>query len=155
MAKLDEIMEVLTQEISGFNNSIGKLEELSKKYDDTEIKMDTSHLEFQIKEFLRLQNRTKDSYQERMEEVLEKIEKSRWTPKWEVALFYIYLIINTSAFGYFGYYFINYDLKMKDTVSRAKQEGLGRARGYFEDHEIIYRDFERWSKKKDSVPNRE
>ncbi|WP_273567492.1 DUF6730 family protein [Maribacter halichondriae] len=155
MAKLDEIMEVLTQEISGFNNSIGKLEELSKKYDDTEIKMDTSHLEFQIKEFLRLQNRTKDSYEERMEEVLEKIEKSRWTPKWELALFYIYVIINTIAFSYFGYYYINYELKMQDAVSTARQEGLGRARGYFEDHEVIYRDFQRWAKKQDSVPNRE
>ena len=39
MVKLDEIMEVLTQEISGFNTSIDKLEELSKKFDDTEIKM--------------------------------------------------------------------------------------------------------------------
>lgn len=146
-------MEVLTQEISGFNTSIDKLEELSKKFDDTEIKIDTSHVEFQIKEFLRLQNRTKDSYEERMEEVLEKIEKSRWTPKWEVALLCIYLIINTSAFGYFGYYFINYDLKMKDAVSTARQEGLGRARGYFEDHEIIYKDFERWAKKQDSVSN--
>jgi len=155
MAKMDEIMEVLTQEIAGFNNSIGKLEELSEKFDAIEIKMDTSHLEFQIKEFLRLQSQTKDNYEKRMEEVLKKIDKSRWTPKWEVALLYIVISVNTIAFGYFGYYFINYELKMKDAISQAKQEGLGRARGYFEDHEVIYKDFQRWSKKQDSVPNRE
>ncbi len=88
-----------------------------------------------------------------MEEVLKKIEKSRWTPKWEGALLYIFISINTLAFGYFGYYFINYDLKMKDAISQARHEGLGRVRGYFEDHEVIYRDFKRWSKKQDSNSN--
>lgn len=155
MAKLDEIMEVLTQEIAGFNKSIETLKVLSKKFDDVEIKIDTSHLEYQIKEFLRLQSQTKDKYEKRIEEVLKKIEKSRWTPKWEVALLYIVISVNTIAFGYFGYYFINYELKMKDAISQAKQEGLGRARDYFEDHEVIYKDFKRWSKKRDSVPNQE
>ncbi len=151
---MDEIMEVLTQEISGFNKSIGKLEELSEKFDNLKIQTDTSSLEFLLKGFLRTQNESIDSYEKRMEEVLKKIERSRWTPKWEVALLYIFISINTIAFGYFGYYFINYDLKMQDAVSQARQEGLGRARTYFEDHEVIYRDFKRWAKKQDSVPNR-
>ena len=153
MAKMDEIMEVLTQEISGFNNSISKLEELSEKFDNLKIQTDTSSLEFQLKEFLGTQRVVVHSYENRMEEVLKKIEKSRWTPKWEVALLYIYLSINTMAFGYFGYYFINYDLKMQDAVSQAKHEGLGRARTYFKDHEVIYRDFKRWAKKQDSISN--
>ncbi len=155
MARLDEIMEVFTQEISGFNNSIGKLEELSEKFNNLKIETDTSKLESRINDLLRSQLSSVGSYENRMEEVLKKIEKSRWAPKWELALLYIYLIINTSAFGYFGYYFINYDLKMQDAVRAARQEGLGRARGYFEDHEVIYKDFERWAKKQDSVPNRE
>ncbi|CAN0562152.1 unnamed protein product [Ectocarpus sp. 12 AP-2014] len=155
MAKIDEIMEVLTQEIAGFKNSIDKLEGLSEKFDDVEVKINTAHLEFQIKEFLRLQSRTKDSYEERIEDVLKKIEKSRWTPKWEVALLYVFISINTIAFGYFGYYFINYDLKMQDAVREARQEGLGRARNYFDDHEVIYKDFKRWAKKQDSVPIQE
>ncbi len=153
MAKMDEIMEVLTQEIAGFNKSIGKLEELSKKFNNIKVQTDTSSLEFLLKGYLRTQKESIATYEKRMEEVLKKIEKSRWTPKWEVALLYIFLSINTIAFGYFGYYFINYDLKMQDAVSQAKQEGFGRARGYFEDHEVIYKDFKRWAKKKDSVSN--
>lgn len=31
MKKMDEIMELLTEEIEGFNRTIGKLEELSEK----------------------------------------------------------------------------------------------------------------------------
>ncbi len=153
MAKMDEIMEVLTSEIAGFNKSISKLEQLSEKFNNQKIKTDTSSLEFLIKNFLRSQNDTADSYENRMEEVLKKIEKSRWTPKWEVALLYIFISINTIAFGYFGYYFINYDLKMQDAISQARQDGLGRARTYFNDHEVIYKDFKRWDKKQDSISN--
>ena len=155
MAKLDEIMEVLTQEISGFNKSIGKLEELSEKFDDVEIKIDTSHLEFRIEEFLRLQEQKKDSYEKRIEEVLKNIEKSRWTPKWEVTMIYVVMCLNTIAFGYLGYYYIKYEQKMDAAILKVKQESLGRARGYFDDHPIIYKDFKRWAKKQDSVPNRE
>ena len=140
MAKMDEIMEVLTQEITGFNKSIGKLEELSEKFNNLKIKTDTSSLEFLLKGFLRTQKESIESYENRMEEVLKKIEKSRWTPTWEVALLYIYLSINTTAFGYLGYYFINYDLKIQDAVRQAGQEGFGSARGYFEDHEVISKD---------------
>ncbi len=153
MAKLDEIMEVLTQEISGFNNSIGKLEELSEKFNNLKIQADTSDLEFQINEFLRTQRGTVDSYEKRMEEVLKKIEKSRWAPKWEVVLLYMAISVNTLAFGYLGYYFINYELKMQAAVFKSKKEGLGKARGYFDDHPIIYKDFERWAKRQDSVLN--
>src|SRR6056297_892021 len=155
MAKMDEIMEVLTQEIAGFNNSIGKLEELSERFNKQKIQTDTTRLESLLKDFFNAQKVTVTSYEKRTEEVLKKIEKSRWTPKWEVALLYIYLSINTIAFGYLGYYFINYELKIQDAVKEARVEGFGRAREYFNEHPIIYKDFERWAKKKDSVPNRE
>ena len=110
-------------------------------------------MEFLLKGFLKTQKESIDSYEKRLDEVLKKIKKSRWTPKWEVALLYIVISINTIAFGYLGYYFINYDLKMKDAVRKARQEGFGKARGYFKDHKVIYKDFKRWEKKKDSVSN--
>jgi len=153
MAKIDEIMEVLTQEIAGFNNSIAKLEELSEKFNTLKMQTDTTILESRLDAFMISQKRTVESYENRMEKVLKNIEKSRWTPKWEVALLYIYLIVNTIAFGYLGYYFINYDLKMQDAVTQAKHDGLGSARSYFKDHEVIYKDFKRWAKKQDSVSN--
>lgn len=121
MAKLDEIMEVLTQEISGFNNSIGKLEELSFKFNNFKIQTDTVRFESLLEDFFNSPEGTVKSYENRMEEVLKKIEKSRWTPKWEVVLLYIALSINTLAFGYMGYYFIHYDLKMKAAVSECRQ----------------------------------
>ncbi|MEQ9583512.1 MAG: hypothetical protein RIM68_15365, partial [Arenibacter sp.] len=70
-------------------------------------------------------------------------------------ILYLFIIMNTSAFGYMGYYFINYERKKKAEVLKVKKESLGRARGYFEDHPIIYKDFEKWVQKQDSVLNPE
>lgn len=155
MAKLDEIMEVFTQEISGFNKSIDKLEELSEKFNHLKIQTDTARLESLLEDFFNSQKRTVKSYENRMEEVLKNIEKSRWTPKWEVTMIYVVMCLNTIAFSYLGYYYIKYEQKMEATVLKVKQESLGKARSYFEDHEIIYKDFKRWARKQDSVPNRE
>ncbi len=63
MAKMDEIMEVLTQEIAGFNNSIGKLEELSEKFDTLKIETDTTILESRLDDFIISQKRTVTSYE--------------------------------------------------------------------------------------------
>lgn len=152
---MDEIMEVLTQEIAGFNSSIGKLEELSERFNKQKIQTDTTKLEGLLEDFFNSQKGTVTSYENRLGDVLEQIEKSRWAPKWELVLLYLVLSINMLAFSYLGYYFINYELKMKDAVTEARVEGFGRARGYFNDHPIIYKDFERWAERQDSVPNRE
>lgn len=153
MAKLDEIMEVLTQEIAGFNKSLVKLEELSKKFNELKIQTDTSNLEFIIKDFLRTQKESIESYEKRMEKVLKKIERSRWTPKWEVAMIYVVMCLNTIAFSYLGYYYFNYEQKKEAAFLKGKEKGLGSARGYFNDHPVIYKDFKKWAKKEDSVPN--
>ena len=39
--KLDEIMELLTEELDGFNRSLDKLEKLTKNVDGIKIRPDT------------------------------------------------------------------------------------------------------------------
>lgn len=53
MKKMDDIMELLTDEINGFQKSIEKLENLSKNLDEVKVKADTSNVEYHLKEHLR------------------------------------------------------------------------------------------------------
>ena len=62
---MDEIMELLSDEIDGFNKSIKKLEVLSKKWNELNIKADSSSIEFYIKEHLRKSEEIIDRYNER------------------------------------------------------------------------------------------
>lgn len=106
MAKIDEIMEVLTQEIAGFNASINKLEELSKKMNNLKVQADILNIEYYINDFLRAQNRTMESVAKQTDEVVVNLKTARLTPKWEGTVLLIFMCINTIAFSYLGYYFI-------------------------------------------------
>ena len=79
MKKIDEIMELLTEEIEGFNRSIGKLEELSKKWDNLKIKADSSNIDYYVKDFLRKQERVVEAYRSEERRVGKEC-RSRWSP---------------------------------------------------------------------------
>ncbi|SDM72091.1 DUF6730 family protein [Kriegella aquimaris] len=153
MAKLDEIMEVLTQEISGFNASMDKLTELSKKLNNVKVQADSSMIEAYLKDFLRLQQRKEDSSEKRTQEILTTVKKARLMPKLEGIVLYIFLCMNTIAFSYLGYYFIQFEDKKEAAFIMGKEAGMDTLRSYFNDHPIVYKDFVRWARKKDSVSN--
>ncbi|MEM8937721.1 MAG: DUF6730 family protein [Bacteroidota bacterium] len=153
MKKMDEIMELLTEEIEGFNRSIGKLQELSKKWDNLKIKADSSIIEFYIKDFLRQQERAVETYKKGAEETHRTIKSATLIPKWMTTLFLIISALTVFTLTYFGYHFIRFEENRKAAFERGRKEVIYELRDYFDNHPIIYRDFQRWSEKKDSVSN--
>lgn len=153
MKKIDEIMELLTEEIEGFNRSIGKLEELSKKWDNLNVKADSSHIEFYIKEFLRQQERTMETYRKNVRETHRTIKSATLVPKWVTALFLIAIALTVFTPAYFGYHFIRFEENRKAAFEKGREEIIFELRDYFDNHPLIYRDFQKWVKKKDSVTN--
>ena len=153
MKKMDEIMELLTEEIEGFNRSIGKLEELSKKWDNLKIKADTSNIEFYIKDFLRQQGRAVETYRKGVKETHQTIQSAVLIPKWVMALFLITITLTMITLAYFGYHFVRFEENRKAAFEKGREEVIFELRGYFDNHPIIYRDFQKWAEKKDSVSN--
>lgn len=153
MKKIDEIMEVLTEEITGFNASITKLEDLSKNLNNLKIQADASNIEFYINDFLKSQKRTLDFYAKQLDEIHRKIKKGSVRPKWEAKVIYLLIGISTIAFSYLGYHFIKFEDEKEAAFLNGKKEAVFEIRGYFNDHPIIYENFQEWVKKKDSVPN--
>lgn len=154
MKKMDEIMELLTEEIDGFNRSIDKLEELSKKIGDISVKVDSTNIEYHIKDFLRQQERAMATYKERTEETERVIKLATLTPKWIIAMYWVALSIITLTLGYFGYHFIEVEKNKKEAFMQGREEAISELRGYFDNHPIIYKDFKMWAKKKDSVADK-
>lgn len=152
MKKIDEIMELLTEEISGFNASISKLEELSKNLNNLKIQADASNIEFYIDDFMKSQTRTLDFYAKQLDEIHEKIKKASIRPKWEAKIVYLLIGILTIAFSYLSYHFIKFENRKEASFLNGKKEAVYEIRGHFNDHPIIYENFEKWVKKQDSVP---
>ena len=103
MKRMDEIMELLTEEISDFHKSIEKLEGLSKNLNEIKVKADTSNMEYHLKEHLRKQERIQSQNQRTLKELNQKLKRSKLVPKWLLVLFLSVLMMLTIVIGYLSF----------------------------------------------------
>ena len=149
MKKIDEIMELLTEEIHGFNQSILKLEELSRKLQDVKIKADTSVIEQRLKDQIQLQEKNLYKYQAHVREIKESIRRRQLFPKWLIILVLAVFGVSTITLGYFAFTFGEFQKNKQEAYMAGRREAISELQEYFEDHPIIFKDFERWTKKRE------
>ena len=103
MKKLDEIMELMTDEMADFKVAILKLELLSKQISTLSIPISTEALDNNLNTFLGKQedeNRLKDNV---LKEIERKLERARIIPNYLLILFGALGIMALSLLVYFGY----------------------------------------------------
>ena len=120
MKKLDEIMELLTDEMNGIQNSIKKLEGLSKGLN--EVKVDTSKLEYHLKEHLRQQERIRSQNMITLNDIDKKLKRAKLIPKWLLVLFLSVLIILCMTIGYLSFQVVQSNKKEKALAMKEKVE---------------------------------
>ena len=120
MKKMDDIMELLTDEIHGFQNSIKKLESLSKGLN--EVNMDTSKLEYHLKEHLRHQERGQLNNKRTLNDIDKKLKRAKLIPKWLLVLFLSALIIMSMVIGYLSFQVVQLNKKEKALAIKEKVE---------------------------------
>ncbi|PRX55375.1 DUF6730 family protein [Flagellimonas meridianipacifica] len=122
MKKLDDIMELLTDEINGFQNSIKKLEALSKGFN--QIKVDTSKFEYHLKEHLRHQERIQSQNKRTLNDIDKKLKRAKLIPKWLLVLFLSVSIILSMTIGYLSFQVVQLNKKEKAVSMKEKVELL-------------------------------
>ena len=93
MAKLEEIAELLTEEIEGFNDSIKKLEELTSKINNVKFESDISDIKYILEEQKREFKYHSNYQNQKIEEISKKMSKARIFPNWLVVMFFVLMII--------------------------------------------------------------
>ncbi|WP_394973997.1 DUF6730 family protein [uncultured Croceitalea sp.] len=106
MKRMDEIMELLTDEINGFQKSIEKLEGLSKNLNEVKVKADTSNMEYHLKEHLRDQERVRSQNQRTLNEIDQKLKLAKLIPKWLLVLVLSIILILSMLVAYLGFWVI-------------------------------------------------
>ena len=115
-------MELLTDEINGFQNSIKKLEGLSKGFN--EIKVDTSKFEYHLKEQLRHQKRIQSHNDNTLNDIHQKLKRAKLIPKWLLVLFLSVLVIQSMTIGYLSFHVVLLNKKEKAVAMKEKVELL-------------------------------
>lgn len=100
MAKLDEIAELLTEEINGFEKSIGRLEKAHENLKGLPLRPDTSELNTLLKEYGNNQKTNIEEQQRMMGKILHKVERSVLLPSWAIKLFWGLLICVVLVLGF-------------------------------------------------------
>ncbi|NDV42537.1 DUF6730 family protein [Flagellimonas sediminis] len=100
MAKLDEIAELLTEEINGFEKSIGRLERVHENLQNLPLRPDTTEIRALLKEYSNDQKKTIEEQQSLMQSILHKVEKSILLPSWAIKLSWGLLVCVLLVLGF-------------------------------------------------------
>lgn len=150
MKKMEEFMELLTDELAGFDGTVKKLEALCKKLDMINVKADSTNIEYHIKEFLREQKQRIAHLEKRIDTQQTKIKASRGLPEWLLTLYAIGMLLPLFAIGYFGYQSYGLQGQKRKAFEQGQQHIIDHFGSYFEEHPEAYSPYKIW-KEKDSV----
>jgi len=132
MTKLEEIAELLTEEIKGFENSVDRLEELQAFLMNYKIKPDTSDIDFILKRYNDYQRRVIDDQHKLMGNVVYYIKKSMTFPKWATKLFWGLLVIIFLVLGYSVYKVSRIPEIKQEAFGQGEEKAVGHFRAFFE-----------------------
>jgi len=140
MAKLDEITELLTEELEGFNRSITKLERISSKMGNIKIQADSRIIEGKLDNYMYREEFLIKFYKKQIEEINRKL-------KWGKLLLILFCLVSMATIltmGYFGYQIIHFDAEREKVHNEGKKEIILQLRGYFDEYPDAYMNYEKW-----------
>ncbi len=151
--KLDEVMELLNDELDGFNKSIVRLERLAQNTNNLKIKADTTEIERLLREHLNSEKANNSRLDESVRGITEQISKARLVPKVQLWLHYSIWITSLIIIGYLAFKGSRLDDMREKAFAEGEQEVISNLKGYFDQNPGHYQSYQKWLKEKDSVPN--
>ena len=151
--KLDEVMELLTDELDGFNKSIGRLEGLTQNMENIKIIPDTTEIEKLLREHLNSEKTKTERLQESVQKITELVSLARSVPKVQLWIHYSIWFISLVIIGYLALQVSRIGEVQERAFTEGGQEVISNLKGYFDQNPLHYESYQKWLKKKNSVPN--
>ena len=151
--KLDEVMELLNDELDGFNKALEKLEKLTENVDNIKISPDTSQIEHMLKEHLNSERTKSERIQGSLQNFGQQISKARMVPKAQLWLQYAVWAISLVIIGYLSFQVSRIDQIQQGAFLDGKQAVIKDLKSYFDQYPEYYKTYQNWIKEKDSVPD--
>ena len=130
--KLDEVMELLTDELDGFNKSLVRLERLTQNTGNLEIKADTTEIERLLREHLNSEKANNSRLDESVRGITEEISKARLVPKVQVWLHYSIWMTSLIIIGYLAFKVSRIDDIKEMAFVEGEKEVISNLKRYFD-----------------------
>ena len=151
--KLDEVMDLLTDELDGFNKSISRLEQLTQNTDNIKVIPDTSEIERLLREHLNSEKGNTERLQESVQDIRSQISKARLVPKIQQWIQYSIWLVSLVIIGYLVRHVALIGEVQERAFTEGVQEVISNLKGYFDQNPAHYESYRNWLKEKGSVPN--
>ncbi len=148
MKKLDEIMELMTDEMADFKAAILELDELSKQLTTLSIPISTEALEKNLNIFLEKQKEENSIKDEILKEIEKKLKHARIIPNYLLILVCSLGIISLSLLGYFGYTVQETEKEKFELYQILMESGNNEYQEYFSKNPEVQDDFKQWLEEK-------
>jgi len=151
--KLDEVMELLTDELDGFNKALNKLQRLTRNVEDIRILPDTSEIEQLLENHLLQEKERTAKLQESIRSLKERLAKASVISKFQLWLHYSIWASSLLIICYLVFKVAKIEEIREESFSEGRQEIITNLRGYFDQYPEYYEDYEHWLKENNGVPN--
>ncbi|SDK90166.1 hypothetical protein SAMN04488034_101848 [Salinimicrobium catena] len=143
MKKLDEIMELMTDEMDEFKKGLLQLQKLSNELHNRSIPITTEVLEKQLNFFFQKQEKREALTAEAFKTIDQKLKKAYLLPKSLGILFGSLLILLVTLIGYLTFLVVESEKGEDSSYSITKGES-GIFNNYLEEKPKIKADYEKW-----------
>jgi hypothetical protein len=151
--KLDEIMELLTDELDEFNKALAKLQRLTKNVEDIKIIPDTKKIEGMLKTHLNQEKEKTSRLRESVRSLEERLSRASVISKFQKWLQYSIWAVSLIVIGYLVLKVSSVQELQEEAFNKGRQEVITSLKGYFDEHPEHYKNYLQWDKENDSVPN--
>jgi len=149
MAKLDEIAELLTEEINGFEKNIGRLEKVHEEFKNLPLRPDTSELNALLNEYGNNQKTNIEEHQRLMQMILVKVEKSILLPSWAIKLSWGLLVCVVLVLGFSIYQVSRISMKEEAAFGKGRDSAMGHFQTFLDESPQAKELYQKWREEKD------
>jgi hypothetical protein len=144
MAKLDEIAELLTEEINGFEKSIGRLEKVHEDLQNLPLRPDNTEIKALLKDYSNNQKKTIEEQQKLMQRILGKVEKSILFPSWALKLSWGLLVCVLLVLGFSIYQVSRISKKEEAAYIKGQDSAMGQYGTFLDESPQAKELYQKW-----------
>lgn len=145
--KLDEVMELLTDELDGFNKSLAKLQRLTKNVEDIRILPDTSEIEQLLENHLLQEKERTAKLQESVRSLKERLAKASVISRFRLWLHYFIWTTSLVIIGYLAFKVSRIHELQEESFELGKKEIIISLENYFNENPNTEKQFDAWQNK--------